>query len=420
MVTLSLPLMFGLLGLVAEVGWAYWRQEACRTAAQAASVAAARQAQIAGVFTTAAGIHTQATTANCPASPTSPSTNNLMAGCLYAKSNGFANTGNQLVMYTAGTSGSPVSGSSPSYWVRYTVTEVNQSLFSAVLGYQHITASARATAGVFLGVQGACIYALDPTAASTISLGGNTTVNAGCGVYDNSNSSSALTCSNNTTLNAGSSAIDVTGLAACNGTVSPTPSQNQPRTADPFAYLDPPAIPNRCDSNGLTENSTISMPADGKFVICNGGISMNSNKTLNFPAGTYIVKGGGITLQNGTANGTGVTFYMTGPSPTGIKINGNMNVNFSAPTSGYYWGVLFFQDRTLTSPPASTLNGGAGMIMAGTVYLPGSAVTYTGGSSTTATALIADTISFIGTSYFGTDTNGSVTGLGRPYTALLE
>ena len=234
MITLSLPFMLGMVGLVTEIGWAYWRQEACRTAAQAAAVAAARQAQIAGTFNTASGIYTQSTTAGCPASPTSPATNNLMAGCLYAISNGFTNSGKQQVMYSAGTTGSPVSGSSPSYWVRYIVTESNPSLFSSVLGYKHLTASGMATAGVFLGVQGACIYALNRTASAAVNLGGNSIVNAGCGVYDNSNSTTALTCSNNTTLNAGTAAIDVAGLAACYGSVSPAPSQNQPLTADPL------------------------------------------------------------------------------------------------------------------------------------------------------------------------------------------
>ena len=147
---------------------------------------------------------------------------------------------------------------------------------------------------------------------------------------------------------------------------------------------------------------------------------MTSNGSLTLPAGIYIVQGGGVTWQNGTVTGTGVTIYLTGPNPTGLKINGNMTVNLTAPNSGYYWGVLFFQDRTLTSPPAATINGGAGTNLNGTVYLPGTAVTYTGGSATSITALIADTIAFVGTSFFGTDTNGTVTGLGRPYIALVE
>lgn len=420
MVTLSIPVIFGMFGLVVDIGWDYWRSEACKTAAESAAMAAARQAQIAGVFTVANGIAVQATLANCPVSPASPPTNNLMAGCLYAKQNGFTNSGKQIVRYAAGTSGSPVSGSNPNYWVRFIVTEQNPTLFSSILGFKNTLVSAKATAGVFSGVQGACIYALNPSAPSTVSLGGGADVQAGCGVYDNSSSSTALTCSNNTTLNAGTAAIDVSGGASCTGTVSPSPTLNQPRTTDPFANVPAPTIPNRCDSTGLVAGASITMPADGMFVICNGGIVMNGNGSLHMPAGTYIVKGGGITWQNGTVSGTGVTIYMTGPSPTGIKINGNMGVNLTAPTSGTYQGLVIFQDRTLSSPPSDLLNGGASMNFMGTIYLPGSAASYTGGSATSITALIADTIGFVGTSYFGTDTNGSVTGLGIPFSALLE
>ncbi len=424
MITVSIPVMMGLLGMVAEIGWAYWRQEACRTAAEAAALAAGRQAQVAGSFATSAGIYTQSTVTNCPASPTGASSNNLMTGCLYAQANGFTNSGKQLVAYTAGTTGNPVSGSTPSYWVRYTVTETLPTLFSAVLGFRHLVISGRATAGVFQGVQGACVYALNPTQSSAISLGGNSNVSAGCGVYDNSSSSTALTCSNNTTLNAGTSTISVVGLSTCSGTVTPTPSQNQPQTADPFASIPPPSIPNRCDSkNGLSasDNGKITMGSDGKFVICNGGgITMKSNGSLSLPSGIYILQGGGIDWQNGSISGTGVTLYLTGPSPSGVKINGNMTVNISAPTSGTYWGLAIYQDRTLTSPPSSTINGGSTMNFSGTIYLPGASTTYNGGNTTSITALIADTIAFVGTSNFATDTLGTVTGVGRPYTALLE
>ena len=420
MMTLSLPLMFGLLGLVAEIGWAYWRQEACTTAAQAAAIAAGRQAQIAGTFTTAAGIYTQSTTANCPASPTGASTNNLMAGCLYAQANGFINAGKQRVMYTAGTSGVPVSGATPNYWVRYTVSETLPSLFSAILGFQHTVISGRATSGVFLGVSGACIYGLDPLLDGTVALGGNATVTAGCGVYDDSSSATALSCSNNTSMNAGTAGISVVGLSNCSGQVSPAPTVNQSYSPDPFASVPPPPIPSRCDSTGITQNSHISMPADGYYVVCNGGMIMKSNGSLTLPSGMYILQGGGIDWENGSISGTGVTIYNTGPNAGVIKINGNMVVNISAPTSGPYWGLAIFQDRTLSPQPAANLNGGSTMSFNGTIYVPNGAVSYTGGNGTSVTALVGDTVTFFGASTFGTDTNGTITGIGRPYTVLLE
>src|SRR5581483_5252206 len=97
------------------------------------------------------------------------------------------------------TTSSPVSGVSPNYWVRFTVTEQIPTLFSAVLGMSHTTVSARATAGAFTNAAGACIYSLDPTADGAISLVGNTDVEAGCGVWDDSTAGDSLSCTNNTT-----------------------------------------------------------------------------------------------------------------------------------------------------------------------------------------------------------------------------
>ena len=107
----------------------------------------------------------------------------------------------------------------------------------------------------------------------------------------------------------------------------------------------------------------------------------------------------------------GVTIYLTGPSAGGITINGNMNVTLSAPTTGTYKGLVIFRDRTLTSPPSDKFDGGASMNFNGTIYVPGSAVEYAGGSATSITALVADTISFKGNSTFGADTTGSITGI---------
>jgi Flp pilus assembly protein TadG len=429
MLTLSVPLMFGLLGFVVDVGWAYWREEACKTAASAAAEAAARQAELAAAFSSTYYISTQATTANCAASPSTTSPiDNLTTGCLYAMANGFTNSGKQKVMYTAGTSGSPVAGSNPNYWVRYTVTEQIPSLFTAVFGVKNVVVSARATSGVFNGAHGACVYALNQTAAKAINLNGTTDVHAGCGIYDNSNNADALDCSGSANLNAGTSTIIVTGGTNCAGSqVTPTPSTNQPRTTDPFLYTPTPTIPpghvKACDSNGLSSNSTVTMPSDGYYVICNGGIQMNSNGTLNLPAGIYYLKGGGMTLQNGTLQGTGVTIYMTNPdtggtAASGVKINGNMSVDLTAPSSGTYHGLVIFQDRSITV--SSTFNGGAGMGFQGTIYMAGSQINYSGGSSTDITALVGDTVVFTGTSYFGTDNQGAVTGIGTPIAAQIE
>ena len=45
---MSMLVMCGLLGLVVDVGWANWRKEACKTAAEAAAQAAVAAAKAGG------------------------------------------------------------------------------------------------------------------------------------------------------------------------------------------------------------------------------------------------------------------------------------------------------------------------------------------------------------------------------------
>ena len=429
MVTLTLPVSLGLLAMVVDVGWAYWRQEACQTAAQAAAMASAIQAKSAvngsNSITCGTGVACTgdaSTYVQCPSSPSSPASDNLQAGCLYAKQNGFTTGGNssrQNVQYAAYTSGTPVSGPTPNYWMRFVVAEKIPTLFSVVLGQPWMVVSARSTSGVFLP-PGACVYALyHGSALSGITLNGGTSVDVPCGVWDNSLNSASLSCSNNTSINAHSRSLALDGGNGCSGTVNPAPLTNQPVANDPFANVPAPSDMNRCNSNGLTENSSVSMPADGVYEICDGGITMNSNKTLNLPAGIYYLKNGTLSLQNGTLSGSGVTIFLTG-NVTGISINGNMTVTLSAPTSGTYEGLVIYQDRNVTSPPTHTLNGGSSMNFAGSIYLPTSDVRYSGGNGSVASALIANTITFTGGTNFGTDTTGTVTGLQITHAYMIE
>src|SRR5579862_4273454 len=112
-------IMFGMLGLVVDAGWAYFRKQAAQAAAQAAATAAVTAAfQSAGSSITcfSQNVVCQSET-NCPAVQTKATTN-IDTGCLYASSNGFATAGRQKVTLTSGT-GTPPSGNgaTPAYWV---------------------------------------------------------------------------------------------------------------------------------------------------------------------------------------------------------------------------------------------------------------------------------------------------------------
>ena len=83
----------------------------------------------------------------------------------------------------------------------------------------------------------------------------------------------------------------------------------------------------------------------------------------------------------------------------GVTMAGGATANLSAPTSGTWQGILFFQARGDTT--ASTLVGGTSQSLAGTIYFPSAALTFTGGSNTNATntTIVADTLSLVGNSW---------------------
>jgi hypothetical protein len=424
MTVTMIPLM-GLLGLVIDIGWAYWRKEACKTAAEAAAFASAMAASTAANFNCKpAGALPCPSSQPCPPNPDKPPGDNIGNACLYARQNGFVNSGKQSVTISANTTGIPVAGVSPSYWVSATVSESIPQLFSAVLGNRWAKVRARGTAAIFQGPAGACIYSLDPTGNSALDFVGNSTVESSCGVYVNSNSGSAMTIGGNATLNA--STIRIVGNYSTHGhpVLNPDPpSTGQALTPDPFASVPAPNYPDRCDSTSGIPNGSFSMPADGYYVVCDGGFGMTGNPNVTLPAGTYVLKGGSIDLHNGTLRATGgVTFYLTG-NFSGVTINGNVDLDLSAPTSGPLRGLLFYQDRSLpVGAFSSKINGTSNTILNGSLYFPTTRIEYSGGSDTTAsyTALIAWDISFKGNSYLTADLNGGHTGLGVPKVALVE
>jgi hypothetical protein len=96
MFTLALIPMFGLIGLVTDLGYMHFIKMSAQTAAQAAASAAVIDMRVHGT----AGITFSTTPTTCAPNITSPA-NALEHGCMYAQQHGF-NSANQ-VTYQSGT-----------------------------------------------------------------------------------------------------------------------------------------------------------------------------------------------------------------------------------------------------------------------------------------------------------------------------
>ena len=423
--------MLGILGLTVDLGWSYYRRNVAQSAAEAAALAAAYAAQSSSSNNISCGAHSvvcQGATA-CPSSPTSPPTTNIGTGCLYAKANGFLNSGSQTVQIAANTT-SPapsVAGVAVDYWVTATITETNPTLFSGLLGNTSGTVAVQATAAVVQPVTQTCVYVLSPHGSQALMISGsNSFLTTGCGVYVDSDSSTAITVNGQAHLTA--PAISVVGnYSACNNGQDCFYSPNLPKTgqaavADPYASLPTPAY-SGCDHTNENVNQGIAVLTAG--VYC-GGITISGNAIVTLAAGTYILNGGGLQINSSNATVTslgGVTFFNTsnGYTYAPIVISGQPNVTLTAPLAGSYAGVLFYQDRSVISTSQNQIDGGTTAHLTGSLYFPTTPLTMSGGSTSgpyTGT-IVASTLTINGGSY--ESLTGSITGATpTPITTLIQ
>lgn len=402
MFTMGAVTMFGILGLVVDIGYAYYRKEAAQAAAEAAAAATVKAAfaQTGGGSITCGNRHVvcQSETA-CPSSISGNGNTNVEKGCLYAQANGYSTAGRLKVTLETGTG--TVNGINVTYYAVAKVSERLPQLFSAVTGNVNANYTARSSVGYIPPSSGGCIYVLDPNAVS-MTMNGQTALTTGCGVYVNSNNSGAITMKGaNATITAtGGSKVNVGGgvnYGPNTASISPAPNLNQPSAGDPLAGMDPPTD-GTCQS-GLTVNNNQKKTIDpGTYC---GDISVQGKGQLTLNPGLYIIKGsttGGLSVGGqATVQGSGVTiYYETGT----VNFAGGATVNLSAPTSGTWNGILMFQSRTNTQTAA--LVGGSSQLTSGILYFPAAELDYTGGSSSTTqnATIVSNTLSLVGNSYF--------------------
>ena len=413
--TLAAIPLFGMIGLAVDIGWAHFRQEAAQTAADAAAMGAAKAAYTTsggtGMTCTASQIACYATEYTCPSTLTGTPANNIIAGCMWAKENGFVTAGRQKVTFQSGVGAAPTAaGVTMSYWIIVRVSETVPQLFSAVLGFPTASVTARATTGAREASSGGCVITLDPTASASLRMTGTTNLNTGCGVFVNSNAGDAITAVGGGTINTtGSARTEIVGNFSGSGNiqingVAGSPLIGRPRISDPFADLNPPTVP----------SPTRSVPSLGSHDTANlqpgyypSGINLSSHQVANLAPGVYYVDGGIDLGAQTTLNGTGVTLFVKSGI---VNMSGGAAVSLSAPSSGDWQGILFYQDRGNSN--AATLVGGTTQQMNGALYFPAAQLTYTGGSSTnaTATTIVSNTLSLVGNSNIAAAASTNYTG----------
>lgn len=257
-----------------------------------------------------------------------------------------------------------------------------------------------------------CAIALERDVATGINLWGNSTVNLGCGMISNSRGASAVTAGGSATITASPVAAAGGIPSASNfgsGTVLLPFQTPQP---DPYAAVPEPTVPGTCGNQQLrvqpTETVAISSSSPGYVspgVYCwRGGIDIKGTVTFP-PNSTIYVDGGDLNFgAQSVVNGNGVTFVLTSrnaaTSPSQIAqldINGGATLNLTAPDSGIYAGILFYQDRR-TPYGTSQINGNSASFLRGGIYFPNRELVFNGtaGMQTACLQLVARRLAFTG------------------------
>jgi hypothetical protein len=267
-------------------------------------------------------------------------------------------------------------------------------IFARIFGINNETVSARAVATNYSGATNGndnynCIITLGSPSSSIegLNINGNATLNAPtCGIADNGNYN---TKGNALDVNAGSFGVSGSaeisgpgGTITCTSGQTSCPQYSTPAVGNPLANLPAPSV-------GAAQNFNPSNAVPGTY----NGINITGNGNVNFAPGVYVLTGDFTCHGTPTITGTGVTFFFANNST--FNCSGNDTIQFSAPTSGTYQGILFYQQVGNTNGP--TLGGNTGSYFDGVVYFPSSQITFFGNNSSFATGVvIGDSIQLSG------------------------
>jgi hypothetical protein len=370
--------LLGFAALTVDMGYLYSTRRRMQTAADAAAIAGATALRDGQDYTKAAADVTSL--------------------------NGFTNSKDNVTV-TVSEPKLPAPYPSGVTYVEVDITEPVPTYFLRVLGYRSLNVGTRAVSGAVSGP--ACIYVLDPTDSSTLSLTGNANINSQCGIIDDSTSSSGLSLTGNITLSATS--IGVSGSAFSeegNVTVLPRPVVNVASLSDPLAARAKSAAPSagtcvqqsgKAGSENWSGNiPNLTVPAG----VYNGGISISGNiGTVTFPPGNYGNQvqfdgnGGTLVLNSGQ--------YQNGGSGDSITLNGNTATTFNAGTytfcgtvdlvgnsavtllpGTYFGGIKITGDANVTFSPGTYILAGGGLVVTGNSTLKGTGVTFYNTSAT--------------------------------------
>lgn len=380
----GLPMIVAAAGLATDtIQWTLWKRQLQRAADSAALAGAYHRQSVAGAQTGTLQAVTHDLTLNLHT--------------------GFAlNAGSPTVTF-------PANSGVLSNQVAVTLVTAKRLPFSSMFMSAAPAITASATAAVVQAGGDPCVYAMETDANKTgISAGGSTTVHMpDCVMFSNSPSTNSASAGGSSNVTAQAIAA-VGGIQQSNNWSVGAYRPYSPPLADPFGTINPLPSEMNCTTATLDDNTNFAtLPAGTN---CFSSLSVGSNKTVNIPSnfGPIFINGGNANFQ-GTFNCTGCTIILTNSSTATnatigtLSSNAQAMTNITAPTSGKYKGLAFFQDRRASDcSGCNKVNGGSSSVVTGALYFPKQELWFNGGAGPTATCtmLVARRVVMTGNSKF--------------------
>jgi hypothetical protein len=384
---LTCTLLFGAVGLSADLGWSYFLKQRIQTAADAAASAAVVYARhnndscgtvTCGVSYTCAGV--------------TPPTTSLQAGCLYATVDGPSGMTVKMIENNAANPPAGLTGNTPSMWVQSTVTASSPNLFLYLIGFHSSSLKAQAIGGVYSGGGGGCVYVLSPNAADAWSQSGGT-FTTGCGVYVNSNTATAYFQNGGIdTFNGGSnlyivgSEDKVGGITTFNGGGSAKTSQAS--FSNPVSGLTGPTPGSPCTADPNISGGNSNPIASGTYC----SLTISGGNGIVF-SGTYIITTGNFTINGGNFStaAAGATIYIPASNATGsVQVSGG-NGTLTAPSSGSLSGFAIWQNNSVAANVS-----GSNFTINGIIYMPSVSLSFSGSNTAATMSIVVNKITMSG------------------------
>ena len=316
----------------------------------------------------------------------------------------------------------PLSGEhiGDSNYVEVYVTELVPTSFMRIFGANASTVKARAVSGL-KATGDPCIIALDPDDSDAFKHNGTPTLTTDCGIMVNSSSGSAMRELGSGCITA--SWVGITGGYSGN-CITPTPSTGIDAVVDPLLTLPVPDYGAMGSGYTTSAAGTSAFAGSRSFAAQGGNGNGNGNGgggggvvhywpgyysneikiqngTAVFEPGVYVLEKG-MKITGGTVTGSEVFFYnVNSDGKQFIDIGGNATFQLSAPLTGPYKGMLFFNNRNAPdrSPGNKIARGNEESYLIGALYFPSQHLDWAGNPENHIfwTMVIANTINISGT-----------------------